>query len=146
MPTRGHIARVKPTPAPVDLGEGDVINVVFDRNRITEAWLDQAMLRDEALSIADSVAKVIISWDITEDDGSPFPPTKENLGEVLSLDALRSFFVTLREAAYPPRAEGNALSQPSSSPSTDFTPPAPTPQNSTAPSVSPAVSASPSPT
>lgn len=135
------ITRQKPVEAVIDLGDGDTITLQFDRNMVTPAWVEEGR-KDSFLSRA--LAEVILSWDVVNDDGSPYQPTPENLA-VFSFDAQSRLLEHIVEAAVPSRAEGNVSSAPTSTPPTDFTLPAPTPQNGMVTSPSPELSASPSP-
>lgn len=142
------LTRQKPVQATIDLGDGDTIAVTFDRNRVTPAWVTLAQQRDEqqdTLSLPKALADVILSWDVTNDDGSAFAPTPENIA-VLSFPAQSELLTRILEAAVPSRAEGNASSVPPVTPSSDSEPPAPTSLNGQVTEPSPAPSASPSPT
>jgi hypothetical protein len=148
VPNVSHLTRVKPRNADVDLGDGDSVHIVFDSNKITPAWVQESKEREEArdaLSLSKSLASVLISWDVTQDDGSPFPPTKENIA-VLSYAAQSALTTKILEASLPSDAEGEVSSERSGSPLTDSSEPAPTHQNGAATSPSPEHSASPSKT
>lgn len=141
------LTREKPTQAVIDLGDGDTVTVMFDRNRITPVWMEAAKQRDEAqdsASLPKALSEVILSWDVTDGD-QPFPPTAENLG-VLSYPAQSSLLLRILEAAVPSSEEGNVSSAPSSSPAATYSEPVLTPPNGPVTSPSPAPSASPSPT
>ena len=136
-----EITRQKPVEAVIDLGDGDTITLQFDRNMVTPAWVEEGR-KDAFLSRA--LAEVILSWDVVNDDGSPYEPTAENLA-VFSFDAQSRLLEHIVEAAVPSRAEGNASSAPTSTPPTGSTPLPATPQNGMVTSPSPVLSASPSP-
>lgn len=123
--------------------EDEEITVVFDRSRVTMNWVAavQAMMRtSDAAAMSELMSSVIDEWDITE-DGSPYPPTAENLGE-LPAATLGAIFGAIETAAEPGAAEGNASGSTSSTAAKDSTSlPAPH-QNGHTPSTSPEHSAS----
>jgi hypothetical protein len=146
--SRSHLTRPKPRQVAIDLGEGDTINVVFDTNKITPAWMRDAQERDneqDSLSLPKALSDVIISWDVTEDDGSSFAPSAENIA-VLSYPAQSELLTRILTTAVPTRAEGEVSSELSSSPAATSSEPVPALQNGPQPSPLPAPSASPSPT
>jgi hypothetical protein len=149
MPTIGQLTRVKHVDAVVDLGDGDQFKVTFDRNKITPAWVDaadrQAKEQQDVLALSSALAEVIVSWDVTADDGSEFPPNRENIG-ALSYGVQGELVAALIEASAPSRAEGEGSSPLSASPSTDSAPESLAFPNGSETSPSPTVSASPSPT
>jgi hypothetical protein len=133
-----------------DLGHllRNTIEVTFDRNKVTPAWVTLAQQRDEdqdTLSLPKALADVLISWDVLNDDGTPFEPTPENIA-VLSYPAQSDLLRRIMEAAVPSRAEGNASPEPSSIPPSGSEAPAVTPPNGQVTSALPELSASPSPT
>jgi len=150
MLTRSQSRRVKLTTAVVDLGEGDTLNIVFDRNAVTPAWIAetdrQAKDEKDVFALAGALAAVIDSWDLFEDDGvTPVSPTKEEIG-ALSFGAVSSLIETLIAASSPSRAEGNASSEPSNMPLSASTEPPVTHQNGEGTSPLPKPSESLSPT
>lgn len=148
MPSRSHLTRPKPRNATVDLGEGDELKITFDANKITPAWMREAQKRDEAqdsYSLPKALAEVMIGWDVTEDDGSVFPPNADNIG-VFSYPVQSELLARILKAAVPSDAEGEASSAPSPEQSTTSSEPAQTHQNGATTSPSPEHSASPSPT
>jgi len=115
---------------------------------VTPAWVQLAQKRDEeqdTLSLPKALEDVILSWDVTNDDGSSFAPTAENVA-VLSYPAQSDLLRRIMEQAVPSRVEGNASPVPSSTPSTTSMAPEPTPQNGLVTLPSPELSPSPSPT
>jgi hypothetical protein len=143
-----HLKRQKPTNAVLDLGDGDTVNLVFDREAVTPRWLSDtqrlALEESNALALATAFADVILSWDIT-DNGAEFPPTADNIA-VLSFGALWGLMERIAAASLPSSAEGNAsFVQPVTAP-TASTPPSPTSPNGSQTSPSPASSESLSPT
>ncbi len=140
------LTRAKPLDVTIDLGDGDMIVVRFDRNKVTPAWVGLAQQRDEAsdaLSLPKALADVILDWDVVADNDEPFPPTVENLA-VFSYPAQSDLLRRILEEAVPSRAEGNASANTSSSPSMDSTDAPASPQNGQVVSLSPPPSASPS--
>jgi hypothetical protein len=120
MLTRSQATRVKPTDAAVDLGDGETLNIVFDRNAITPAWIDHAQRQAEdeqnAYALAEALASVIHSWDLFEDDTvTPVPASRDEIG-ALSFDTVSALVRVLVQASSPSRAEGNASSKLSSTP------------------------------
>ena len=147
MPTRSSVHRPKPTTATIDLGDGETLTLVFDRDRITPDWLRASQeATEDAYVFATALAEVIDSWDLYEEDGVTLVPTSADEIATLSFDALAAILKAIGEAAAPSRAEGNASSKPSSIPPSDSTAPPSTPQNGPVTSPSPELSASPSPT
>lgn len=142
-----ELTRPKPTEVVVDLGGGDSVTLVFDRNKVTPAWWaatsDQSVERDPLL-LPKGLAAVLLEWDVTQDDGTPFPPTVGNIA-VLSYPAQQALLTETMRAAMPGEAEGKDLSVPSSTAPSDSTQPQPTSQNgqATSPQLEPSVSPSP---
>ena len=146
--TRSHLTRPKPRQVVVDLGDGDIINVVFDSNRITPAWMRDAETRDserDALSLSKALAEVIMRWEVTDDDGSVFEPNADNIA-VLSYPAQAQLLERIIEAAIPSSAEGEGSRNTSFSPSTTSVVEPVSLPNGRAPSISQEPSTSPSST
>lgn len=142
------LTRQKPVSCTIELGDGDAIAVTFDRNRVTPAWVTLAQKRDEeqdTLALPKALTDVILTWDVTNDDGTPFDPSAENIA-VLSYPAQSDLLKRIMEAAVPARAEGNASPVLSSTQQSNSTEQQQTHQNGQATSPSPALSASQSPT
>ena len=147
MPELSHLTRVKRTQAMIDLGDGDLLAVVFDANKLNPVWLARATDRQDAgdsLTMANSLAEIILEWDVTL-EGQPFPPTSENLAQ-LSFTALGRLVTHVIEAALPSEDEKKGSSKRSSIPQSVSTPPQPSSPNGPASSESQNVSASLSPT
>jgi hypothetical protein len=148
VPSRSHLTRPKPRNAQVDLGDGDVLNITFDANKITPAWLREAKVRDDeqdSYSLPKALADVLLGWDVTEDDGSAFPPIAENIGQ-FSYPVQSELLTSILTAAVPASEEGNVSSAPSLNPlsASMEIQPSSAPNGATSPSPTP--SASPSPT
>jgi len=104
----------------IDLGDGDSVKITFDANRLTAAWLEEGLQRDETndpKSLAKALSYVMLGWDVTEDDGTTFPPTAENLA-LFSFPAQQAIMAQLMESALPTSAEGEVSPGTSSTPST----------------------------
>lgn len=146
MPELTQLNRVKPTTTVIDLGDGDQVRVTFDRNKITSAWQDENQMREDSDShgLAKALASVILSWDVTENE-QPLASDAENIGR-LSIPAQGALLRKILTSSVPASEEGNGSSEPSSTPSTASTEPQQTHQNGPAPSPSPELSASQSPT
>lgn len=147
MPELKQLTRAKPTSCEIDLGEGDIVKVTFDRNKITPAWMQSAEKRDnerDVLSLPKALSEVILLWDVTS-DGEPFGHTPENIAQ-LSYPAQQGLLQRIIEAAVPASEEGNVSSNTSSTPSQSSSSEPASLQNGQAPSPSPTPSASPSPT
>lgn len=147
MPEIRHLTRPKPTVALIDLGDGDTVNVTFDRNKITPLWMEEAEKRDrekDTQSLPKSLADVILSWDVTN-EGAAYPPLAENIA-AFSYPVQAELLTSILAAAVPSRAEGNVSSGPSSIPPSGSEVPLMTPQNGAVTSPSLVPSASPSPT
>ena len=102
--------------------QGEVINVEFDRNRVTLNWVARvqaALDGGDANEFSRAAAEVIHGWDLLDADGvTPYPPTVENIGE-LPASLLGELFASIQEAGAPGAAEGNASANTSSSPTED---------------------------
>jgi hypothetical protein len=73
-----ELTRPKVVTRTIELADDETITVEFDRNKVTPAWVGEARARDDAqdgLSLPKALAGLILSWDVTNDDGSPYPPT-----------------------------------------------------------------------
>lgn len=110
------LTRPKLVETTVDLGDGDAVTLTFDRNKVTPAWAAIAEQRDNAedvLSVPKTLADVLVSWDVTDDNDAPFPPTAENIS-VFSYPVQRDLLRRILEASVPSDAEGKSLSVPPS--------------------------------
>jgi hypothetical protein len=142
------LTRERPVTVTVAIEEGEQITLVFDRNRITPAWFEQASRRateNDALSLPKALAEVMLNWDVYQEAEGDFPPTAENIA-VLPMVAQNELLMQIVEAAAPSRAEGNASANTSVTPAPVSTSSPVTHQNGQPLSPSPAPSAVPSPT
>jgi hypothetical protein len=121
-----------------------MLNIVFNLNGITPAWVQRTQEPD-VMAIARALADVIAEWDVTDEQGQPYPPTAENIAP-LSYSVATAIALKLIEAASPSSEEGNELSAPRSTPSMDSTEPVETSPNGPGIEPSLSVSTSPSPT
>lgn len=145
MPEIRSLTRPRAKEATVDVGEGDTLTIAFDANKVTPRWMADALdqiAEQDALSVCDALAAVLIDWDVT-DDGQPFAPTRDNIA-LFSFPVVTALFEEVCTAAAPSSAEGNALSESVSESSSAFAPTPGTSPNGSDGSTSPALSASPS--
>lgn len=143
MPALSSLTRQKLTDVVIDLGDGDVVTMKIDRNRVTPAWASRA--DDAEDGVATALAEVIVSWDITDDAGVGLPVTSETLTQ-LSIGSLRELLSRMLEASVPSRAEGNGSGSSSSTPVTGSDSSPVSHPNGHQPSPLPVPSASPSTT
>lgn len=147
--TPSQLRRPRVVSHTIDFGDDVMVRFDYDRNKMTDVWMDEwTRLETEADTprLNEMLADLIVSWDVVNEDGSPFPMTAENIGYLFALPDKAHVFQELITASVPSRAEGNASSERSSMPPSDSTPPPQTPQNGPATLPLPAPSASPSPT
>lgn len=70
-----QLTRARPTQTTVDLGDDTRITIVYDRAIITHEWPAKGSTR------LDRLAHLLISWDVTGDDGQPYQPDANLNGE-----------------------------------------------------------------
>lgn len=79
MPRLGQIVTDKATVS-VPLGE-DVLTVVYRPKKLTPEFQERVSQAQGATAIRDGlyrpVAELLVSWDLTEDDGTPIDPSDE---------------------------------------------------------------------
>lgn len=147
MPELTQLTRPKLVDAEVDFGGGEIVQIVFDRNAITPAWVGEAENRDsdrDRNGLALALASVVKRWDVYE-NGVELEPTGENIGR-LSFPLQAFLLRAVLTAAVPARAEGNDSRERSNTQFSDSRAPAWTSQNGPERSSSPEHSTSPSPT
>ncbi len=68
----------------VDLGDGDVIQVEFRLDFYTPEFEATMASVDEkpVAKQAEALAKILVGWDVTDDDGKTLPPSQENLAQL----------------------------------------------------------------
>jgi hypothetical protein len=106
-------------PDPVDVAiefKGQPAMVLrVDKNKVTRQWAGTA---DEDFYAA--VTAVALAWDLVNDDETPYELTKQNwLALELNIADEVDLIEQIVTACTPSRAEGNALSEPSSTLPTD---------------------------
>jgi hypothetical protein len=144
MPSIQRLTRPKPTSVVIDLGDGDAVNVSFDANKITPAWVNQTQ-REDVMAVARALADVVLEWDVVADEqGTPYLPTIENIA-ALSYPAETKIAMKLIEASSPSSAEGNDLGTTSSSLNTNSSSAQENPLNGQQSSTLPVASESPLP-
>jgi len=146
VPELSQLTRQKPTEAVADFGDGDVVKIIFNVNKITPAWLKEAQVRDDSLdpeSLPKALLDVIISWDVL-DNGVPTQPSLEIL-DSFSYPVQNGLLTAILKAAVPSSEEGNDSSAPASSPAPVSSMPASasTPNGATSPSPTPSESLQP---
>lgn len=147
MPELSQLTRPKPTEAVADFGDGDVVKVVFDRNKITPAWMKDAQARDEEMDVEalpKALLDVIISWDVLN-GGQVTEPSLEILCS-FSYPVQSGLLTAIMQAAMPSSEEGNVSMSTSAIPGEVSSSAPVNPQNGPLPSPSPAPLASQSPT
>lgn len=111
MPAISGITRPDPVEFTATLG-GESVTVVFDGAKLTSRWA-QAVRNAEAAEdldvIVGKLSEILISWDVTDEQGAEVPPSKDVLLD-LPAKALGALTQRLQEAALPSDAEGNASS------------------------------------
>ena len=95
MPAINSLTRPRLVEAKFGYG-GETVTIRYDRNRMTTGLLSEVQESDDPAAFARMFALVIRDWDVTDDDGSPFPPTEANLAR-LPLDALRAVSEAIRD-------------------------------------------------
>jgi hypothetical protein len=148
VPALSSLTRPKLVEKLIHIGDGDQVSITFDRNRITPAWVQAAQADEresDPFTVPKALAAVIISWDVTDDDGNVLPTDAETLA-MFSVPAQGALLDQIMSAAFPSDAEGKGSSAPLSTPSSVSTEPAVTSPNGPAPSPLPELLASQSPT
>lgn len=147
--TRSQLRRPVIVEHKVDFGDGVEVMFRYDRNKITDAWVREWTRHEEeqnAGALNEVLGDLIEAWDVLNDDGTPCPITADMIGELLSYPDKIKVLQELMTASVPSRAEGNASSASSASPSTDSMQEQPSSPNGSDTSGSPSVSESLSPT
>lgn len=54
--------------------------ITYDRSKLTPRWFDEML----ELPLRRMLPEVIVSWDLVNDDGTPFVPESTRIGEILS--------------------------------------------------------------
>jgi hypothetical protein len=91
---------------------GEPVSVTFDRSKITMHWT--RFMQEDENRLPEALAAVVHEWDITNDDGTAFDPTVENICE-LPLPVVNALCVALGDSKQPSEDERkNSLGPPSS--------------------------------
>lgn len=61
---------------PAAEGSPDHLTVSYRPNKMTTAWMN------DGRKLVDSMPEIVTEWDLTDDDGSPFPLDSENLSRL----------------------------------------------------------------
>jgi hypothetical protein len=148
--TRAQIRRAKVIGHKVDFGDDVIVTFWYDRNKITDAWMQDWKTHEEQAktpALNEMLADLIERWDIIETEGGPeIPVSKETIGDLFGLPDKIYLMTELYTAGMPSSEEGNASPITSSIPSEGSSSKPESPQNGQEPSPSPAPLASPSPT
>lgn len=133
----------------IDFGDGATVLFRFDRNKITDAWLQEWSRLEEDRNVSainEVLADLIVSWDVQNEDGTPYPLTAEAIGFLFNLPDKSRIVQELMRASVPGEAEGKASPATSVevSPASSVTE-TPSPNGAPTSTLQP-VSASPSPT
>lgn len=147
MPRLSSITRPKIVTADVDVN-GELLHVEYNANGVTLAWsaaLTAAHVAQDVNEVARLLCAIIVGWDIANEDGSPLPVNADTVALIPS-PVLERIMEAMRDAAVPSDAEGKASSAQPSTASSDFAEPPQTSPNGQATSLSPELSAYPSPT
>jgi hypothetical protein len=147
--TPNSLRRPKLKTISLDFGEGDCVSFTFDRNKITDAWMEDWDRLEQERDIAlmnEALADLIIAWDIVNEDGSPYESSAEHIGFLFNIADKALILREMITATAPTEAEKRGSSKLSSTPSSDSTEQAPNSPNGSETSPLPAPSASPSPT
>jgi hypothetical protein len=141
MPRVSQLTRPWVTPAQVEI-QGEVVRFTYDRNALTSRLLADTVESDDVNRLADLLARVLIEWDVTADNGMDYPTDAASLA-ALPLGLLRIMLTEV--SAFPTRAEGNDSPGQSSTEFSDSTGRRSTHQNGPGTSNLPEPSVSPSP-
>jgi len=131
MPRLSSILRPELVTDTFDIG-GEPVTVTWNKAHITLRWMHWV---DDTDHLAAALAEVIHDWDVTNNDGDPFPPTADNLG-LLPMTVINQLCVALSRSSTPADVEGKNSSGPSSSPPAASTQQAETSPNGPATSLS----------
>ena len=125
----------------------EVFTLTFDASKVTRYWAANADSHEGVLGFYDALLEVVTGWDVTNDDGTPYELTVDNMAALrLSFDDELHIIKQIVQAAQPSSEEGNASSDTSSTPEPVSMPPQASHPNGQEPSPSQTPSTSPSPT
>jgi hypothetical protein len=147
--TPSSLRRPKLATVQLDFGEGDIVAFTFDRNKITDAWMEEWARAEEERDTGfmnEALADLIVRWDIKGDDGSAYDPSAEHIGHLFTVADKASILREMMMATVPTEVEKRGSSTPSATPpSNSLRPPQDSPNGSTT-SPSPTPSTAPSST
>lgn len=145
MPALSQITR--PKLVTTQFGEESaMVTITFDRNKITQELF--ALIfesTEDPRKTCELLGGVIEEWDLVNDDGTPYPPTRDNL-TALPIAVMTSLVEAVGRSAVPSDDEKKGSSAPSNIPPLVSTPPPSSSQNGPVTSSSHEPSASPSTT
>jgi hydrogenase maturation factor len=90
----------------LDLGDGLSIQLVYKPNEITPGYLDSVSKETDLMALARVVARIISSWDITDDDGVAMSVTDETAAQ-LGIQLLNEIITTVASDMRPLAAKRN---------------------------------------
>ena len=88
MATAGQLRRAVIVNHTIDFGDNVTVKFVYDRNKITDSWMgqwEQLEAERNAPLMNAMLDDLILGWDVTNEDGTPFPKTEENIGFLFAL-------------------------------------------------------------
>jgi len=107
---------------PVTLRGVQAMTIVIDANKVTRRWAKEADGGGDAYGLYAGLCEVIESWDVTNDDGTPFDVTVENLASLdLTIADDAAIVTQIVEGSVPSDAEGKASAHTSATPNTGYT-------------------------
>ncbi len=147
--TPSHFRKPRVVNHSIDFWGGDV-KFVYDANKLRDSWINEwaaVEAQGDAGKLNEMLDDLIINWDVTNEDGTPFSKTAQTIGELFTIPDKTLILRELMTAMNPSSEEGNASSTSSgvSAPVAESSAPEPTisPNGSTT-TESQNVSASPS--
>ena len=98
----------------VDFGDGVTVTFRIDRNKITDAWFRQWQNLEADMNVAavnDMLADLIHSWDVVNDDGTPYPVSSANISDLFSVPDKGRLVEAFMEAVGAGERRGKRLSE-----------------------------------
>lgn len=148
--TPSHFRRPRVVNHTIDFFGSDV-KFVYDSNKLRDSWINEwaaIEAQSDGGKLNEMLDDLILSWDIVNDDGSPYPKSAETIGELFTIPDKSKILRDLMTAMNPTEDEKGGFQAPSPSPQSDSTEPTstsqPQPSNGSQTSESPTTSASPS--
>ena len=106
MPISLSALRAKRAEHTIDLGDGDLVALVYYPHKITPGYLDAVSGENDLMALARTVAEFVADWDIT-DEGEPLPVTVEGAAQ-LGLSLLNLIVTEVAQDMRSPNAKRNA--------------------------------------